>query len=78
LSTKAKILFILFNIVYFTFDWIFLPYMPNPIIFGWIPLQMFLMFGSPIVAALVWAAYFNGFFKTQSHVRYEEGAVNEC
>ncbi|GIN22287.1 MAG TPA: hypothetical protein DEO65_12930 [Bacillus bacterium] len=71
MSKKAKVLFILFNVAYFTFDWMLIPYMPNPLLFGWMPLQMFLLFGLPLVAATVWAIYYNAFFKTQSHVDYK-------
>ncbi|GGK01496.1 hypothetical protein GCM10007063_24740 [Lentibacillus kapialis] len=70
MSLSKKVLFILFNVVYFTFDWIVLPYVPNPILFGWIPLQMFLLFTLPLVAATVWGFYFNNFFNTQKHVKY--------
>ncbi|MFS0646285.1 MULTISPECIES: hypothetical protein [Siminovitchia] len=72
MSKKAKVLFILFNVAYFTFDWMLIPYMPNPLLFGWMPLQMFLLFGLPLVAALVWALYYNTFFKTQEHVDYNK------
>lgn len=61
-------IFIMFNIIYFGFTWLILPYVPNPIIFGWIPLQLFLIFGLPIIAAIVWGVHFNRFFKTQDHV----------
>lgn len=72
MSKRAKVLFILFNIVYFTFDWMLIPYMPNPLLFGWMPLQMFLLFGLPLFAALVWGLYYNAFFKTQKHVDYNK------
>lgn len=65
---QGKILFIVFNIIYFAFTWFLLPYVPNPILFGWIPLQLLLIFGLPVIAAIVWGTYFNGFFKTQNHV----------
>ncbi|MBY7144569.1 hypothetical protein KFZ56_16225 [Virgibacillus sp. NKC19-3] len=72
MSMKVKVLFILFNVIYFTFDWILLPYVPNPVLFGWIPLQLILLFATPLVAAFVWGIYFNYFFKTQRHVKYDE------
>lgn len=68
MSKTAKISFWVFNILYFGFTWILLPYVPNPIIFGWIPLQLFLIFGLPVIAAIVWGLYFKGFFRTQDHV----------
>lgn len=70
MSKTAKNLFLIFNIAYFAFDWLLIPYVPNPILFGWLPLQMFLMFGVPIIAAVVWALYYNTFFNTQKHVNY--------
>lgn len=66
-----KILFLVFNIAYFTFDWILIPYLPNPLLFGWMPLQLFAMFAAPIVAAIVWGFYYNAFFKTQKHINYK-------
>lgn len=71
MSSTVKILFIIFNVVYFFFDWTLLPYVPNTILFGWIPLQMFLLFVVPILGAIVWGIYFNAFFKTQKHVKYD-------
>lgn len=72
MSRTTNTLFIIFNILYFTFDWVLLPYVPNPILFGWIPLQFFLLFGSPVIAAVIWGLYFNSFFNTQKHVDYTE------
>ncbi|CAI9392970.1 MULTISPECIES: hypothetical protein [Bacillaceae] len=72
MNKTVKILFILFNIVYFVFDWMVIPYLPNPLLFNWLPLQMFLLFALPIVGAIVWGLYFNSFFKTQKHVKYEQ------
>lgn len=72
MSKTAKILFVIFNIVYFAFNWLLIPYIPNPLLFGWMPLQMFMLFFTPIVAATVWGLYFNAFFKTQKHVKYEQ------
>lgn len=74
MSKTVKVLFVLFNVIYFTFDWIILPYVPNPILFGWIPLQLFLLFGTPLIAAFIWGLYFQGFFNTQKHVRYDNQA----
>ncbi|MFD1708150.1 hypothetical protein ACFSCZ_15615 [Siminovitchia sediminis] len=72
MSKRAKVLFILFNIVYFGFNWMLIPYMPNPLIFGWMPFQLFLMFATPLGAAFVWALYYNAFFETQKHVNYNK------
>ncbi|MEN1969836.1 hypothetical protein WMZ97_17370 [Lentibacillus sp. N15] len=72
MKSTTKVIFIIFNIVYFLFDWIFLPYVSNPILFGWIPLQLFLLFTAPLVAALIWGLYFHCYFKTQAHVKYNE------
>ncbi|WP_408008425.1 hypothetical protein ACJROX_27850 [Pseudalkalibacillus sp. A8] len=72
MNKTVKILFIVFNIAYFTFDWILIPYLPNPILFGWLPLQMFLLFAAPIIAAILWGLYFNAFFNTQQHVKYDQ------
>ncbi|MDH2927736.1 hypothetical protein FW755_08720 [Lonepinella koalarum] len=68
---SKKWLFILFNVIYFFIDWIIIPIVPNKILFGTIPLQLFLMLGLPVLAAVVWGLYYNNFFKTQSHVNYD-------
>ncbi|MDM5197068.1 hypothetical protein QUF79_03345 [Fictibacillus enclensis] len=68
MSKKAKYGFILFNILYFSFNWLLIPYMPNWTLFGWMPFQMFLLFATPVAAALIWALYYNAFFNTQTHV----------
>lgn len=72
MSKFAKTGFIIFNIIYFFVDYIVIPYLPNPILFGWMPLQLFAMFAMPLLAAVVWGTYFNAFFKTQKHVDYKD------
>ncbi|NGP46651.1 hypothetical protein G4V62_17495 [Bacillaceae bacterium SIJ1] len=72
MSRTNKVLFIIFNSVYFFFNWILIPYMPNPLIFGWMPLQMFLMFSTPLIAAFVWWLYYHHFFKAQTNVKYQQ------
>lgn len=71
MSKTAKTIFILFNIIYFSFNWFFIPYMPNGLVFGWMPFQMFLLFATPLVAALVWGLYYNAFFKKQTYGNQE-------
>lgn len=55
----SKWAFIIFNICFFFFDYIMIPYLPNPLIFGWLPLQAFALFVAPILAAVVWGYHFN-------------------
>lgn len=69
MKKSTKILFIVFNIFYFFVDYILVTLIPNPILFGWLPLQLAILLFWPIVAAIVWGLYFNAFFDTQSHVR---------
>ncbi len=55
----AHKLFFAFNVIYLLFNWIAIPYIPNPIVFGWMPFQMFAYLASAVVASLVWYPYFN-------------------
>lgn len=68
MKNSYKWLFILFNIVYFFIDYIWVTVMPNPLLFGWLTLHMAVLLFFPVVGAIVWGIYFNAFFKTQKHV----------
>lgn len=72
MSKLIKILFVLFNICYFTFDYIIVTIIPNPILFGWLPLQLCILLFLPVPAAIVWGLYFNAFFNTQKNVDYSK------
>ena len=72
MSKNIKILFVAFNICYFLFDWIIVTVLPNPVLFGWLPLQLGVLLFFPIIGAIVWGIYFNAFFNTQSHVDYNK------
>ena len=43
--------------------------LPNPIVFGWLPLQLGILLFLPVPAAIVWGIYFNAFFKTQKDLK---------
>lgn len=77
MKNSKKVIFVIFNICYFLFDWIIVTIIPNPIIFGWLPLQLFILLFLPIPAALIWGIYFNAFFNTQSHVNYGKNKINK-
>ena len=64
----SKKVFILLNTIFFAFNIFVIAYLPNPILFGWLPLQMLCFFGSAPVASLIWGAYYVGFFKTQKDI----------
>lgn len=61
----SKKVFILLNILYFGFNFFVVEYLPNPILFGWLPLQLLCWFGSAPVASIIWGAYYKGFFANQ-------------
>lgn len=61
----SKSLFILLNIIYFGFNFLIIEYLPNPILFGWLPLQMLCFFGSAPVASIIWGTYYRKFFAGQ-------------
>lgn len=71
MKKSTKILFLIFNIIYFFIDYILVTFLPNPILFGWLPLQLAILLFFPILAAIVWGLYFNAFFNTQKHVKYD-------
>lgn len=60
-----KTLFIILNIVFFAFNFIVIPILPNPILFGWMSLHYFLFFATAPVGSILWGAYYIKFFKTQ-------------
>ena len=72
MKKSIKLLFVLFNICYFLFDYVIVTMIPNPILFGWLPLQLCVLFFLPVPASVVWGLYFNAFFKTQKHVDYSK------
>lgn len=62
----GKILFVVFNIAFYVFNFLLVPYMPNFLVFGFMPFQLFLyLIGGPLVA-LIWGLYFRKFFATQN------------
>lgn len=65
----AKIAFVIFNIIYFFVDYALVTVLPNPLLFGWLPLQLCILLFLPVPAAIVWGIYFNAFFNTQEHVK---------
>lgn len=71
MKKSVKIIFVIFNICYFLFDWIIVTFIPNPILFGWLPTQLCFLLFLPILASIIWGIYFNAFFNTQKHVKYK-------
>lgn len=69
MSKTVTILFVIFNVIYFFIDYVLVTVLPNPLLFGWLPLQLGLLLFFPVVAAIVWGLYFNAFFNTQGHVK---------
>ena len=61
-----KNLFIIFNIVFYVFSYFIVPYLPNFLVFGFMPFQLFCyLLGGPIVS-IVWGVYFTKFFNSQN------------
>ncbi len=60
----SKTLFIILNICYFVFNYLLIPYLPNPLVFGFLPFQLFCYIASAPLAAILWGTYFNAYFKT--------------
>ena len=60
-----KTVFIIINIIFFAYNFLIIPILPNPILFGWMSLHYLLFFGSAPIASLIWGLYYIPFFKTQ-------------
>ena len=59
-------LFIIINIIFFAFNFLVIPILPNPILFGWLSLHYLLFFGTAPIGSLIWGAYFIQFFARQT------------
>lgn len=68
MSKQAKFIFLIVNILFFAFNFFVVEYMPNPILFGWLPLQMLCWFGSAPLASIIWGIYYKKFFATQKDI----------
>ena len=67
----SKVVFIVLNIIYFIFDYVCIPLiLPEGVVGGFIPFQMFLYAIMGIGSALLWGIYFYFFFNKQT--RYDE------
>ncbi|MCD8349709.1 MAG: hypothetical protein LUC93_03765 [Planctomycetaceae bacterium] len=71
MSKTMKMSFVIINIVYFVFNYFIVPYLPNPLVFGFMPFQLFCYLACAPIAALVWGLYFTMFFRTQ-HAYFNE------
>lgn len=67
MSKTGKIIFALINVVYFVFNYFIIPYLPNPLVWGWMPGQLLAYLAAMLFAAAFWGVYFNAFFNTQTH-----------
>lgn len=69
MKKSVKFAFVIFCLVYFFVDYILVTVLPNPILFGWLPLKLCILLFLPVPASIVWGIYFNAFFNTQKHVK---------
>lgn len=67
-SKSGKTLFIIINIIFFAFNFVVIPLLPNPILFGWMSLHYLLFFGTAPIGSIIWGIYFIRFFKTQKDI----------
>lgn len=70
MSKTSKNAFVIFNIVFFIFNYFAVPYLPNFLVFGFMPFQLFCYIAGGPLVAIIWGVYFTKFFGTQ-HV-YEK------
>ena len=67
-SKSGKTLFIIINIIFFVFNFVVIPLLPNPILFGWMSLHYLLFFGTAPIGSIIWGIYFIRFFKYQKDI----------
>lgn len=65
MSASNKTLFWIVNILFFAFNFLVIPLLPNPILFGWMSLHYLLFFGTAPIGSIIWGLYFTKFFATQ-------------
>ncbi len=65
MSKSSKMIFYIVNIVFFAFNILVIPFLPNPILFGWLSLHTLLLFGAAPVGSIIWFIYFHAFFAGQ-------------
>ena len=61
-------LFIIINIIFFAFNFLVIPILPNPILFGWLSLHYLLFFGTAPIGSLIWGTYCIQFFARQKDI----------
>ena len=71
MSKTAKMIFALVNVIYFGFTFLAVPYLPNPLLFGWLPGQLAAYLVGLLFASAFWGLYFNKFFDSQDENRYK-------
>ncbi|WP_186567188.1 hypothetical protein [Lawsonibacter celer] len=64
-SKTGTILFVIVNIIFFAFNFVVIPILPNPILFGWLSLHYLLFFGTAPIGSIIWGIYFIRFFARQ-------------
>lgn len=65
---SARTIFIVLNILYFAFNFLAIPYLPNPILFGWLSLHLLCFFGTSFVGSVLWLIYYRAFFARQKDI----------
>ena len=68
MSKSSKALFWIVNILYFAFNFLVIPLLPNPILFGWMSLHYLVFFGTAPIGSIIWGIYFIKFFTNQKDI----------
>lgn len=68
MSKSSKALFWIVNILFFAFNFLVIPLLPNPILFGWMSLHYLVFFGTAPIGSIIWGIYFIKFFATQKDI----------
>ena len=68
MNKTVKLIFIIFNVVLLSCNYIFIAFFPHFLLFKWLPFQLAFFLFSMLLAAAVWGVYYNMFFSTQEHV----------
>lgn len=62
---STKVLFVCFNIVYFLFLYMLIPYAPRFIILGVVSSHFFFYLLAMVIASFVWGSYFKRYYALQ-------------
>ena len=73
----SRRVFVILNILFFAFNFLVVEYLPNPILFGWMPLQLFLWLLAAPIGALLWGRIIAVFLPGKRHLTHLMNYIKE-